>query len=66
MLGGVDQEKLGTDDLHACATINGDGLLSVQLLNTTKNAISCKLQVAGKYAEIVIPANSVETVRVGL
>ena len=58
--------ELGTDDLHACATINGDGLLSVQMLNTTKNAISCKLQIAGRYAEIVMPANSVQTVRVGL
>jgi glucosylceramidase len=55
-----------SDDLHACATINGDGLLSVQLLNTTKNAISCKLQIGGRYAEIVMPANSVQTVRVAM
>jgi glucosylceramidase len=61
VLGGV-----GSDDLHACATINGDGLLSVQLLNTTKNAISCKLQIGGRYAEIVMPANSVQTVRVAM
>jgi glucosylceramidase len=58
--------ELGSDDLHACATINGDGLLSVQLLNTTKNAIPCKLQIGGRYAEIVMPANSVQTVRVAM
>lgn len=59
-------DGLGADDLHACATINEDGLLSVQLLNTTKKAIPCKLQIAGQYAEIAIPANSVQTVRVEL
>jgi glucosylceramidase len=55
---------LGSDDLHACATINADGLLSVQLLNTTQEAISFKLQIADRYAEISIPANAVQTVRV--
>ena len=59
-------DGLGADDLHACATINEDGLLSVQLLNTTKNAIPCKLQIADRYAEITLPANSVQTVRVRL
>jgi hypothetical protein len=38
----------------------------VQLLNTTKNAIPCKLQIGGRYAEIVMPANSVQTVRVAM
>ncbi len=33
---------------------------------TTKEAIPYKLQVADKYAEIEIPANSVQTVRIGL
>lgn len=59
-------DDLDTDALHACATVNESGLLSVQLLNTTKNAIPCKLQIADRYAEITIPANSVQTVRVGL
>ncbi len=59
-------DALDPDALHACATVNGDGLLSVQLLNTTKNAIACKLQIADRYAEITIPANSVQTVRVRL
>jgi hypothetical protein len=46
------------------ATISADAILSVQLLNTTKEAIAYKLQIADRYAEIAIPANSVETVRV--
>ena len=57
---------LEPDDLHACATLNDDGLLSVHLLNTKKEAILFKLQIAEQYAEITIPANSVQTVRVQL
>lgn len=59
-------EGLGDDDLHACATVNSENVLSVQLLNTTKNDISCKLQIADQYADITIVANSVQTVRVQL
>ena len=54
---------LGPDDLHACATVNGDGLLSVQLLNTTAREIACGLQVGGRYAVVTVPANAVQTVR---
>jgi glucosylceramidase len=57
---------LGADDLHTCATVNGDGVLSVQMLNTTKEAIRYKLQIGEHYADIPIPANSVQTVRVVL
>ncbi len=57
---------LGEDDLHACATLNADNVLSVQLLNTTKRDISYKLQIEDQYADITIVANSVQTVRVQL
>jgi len=57
-------DGLDSDSLHACATINEDALVSVQLLNTTKEAIAYKLQISGGYADITIPANSVQTVRV--
>jgi glucosylceramidase len=60
-LGGLDP-----DALHACATINGDRLVSVQLLNTTKDAIALGLQIGGHHADVTIPANSVQTVRVQL
>ncbi|MEE4214567.1 MAG: glycoside hydrolase family 30 beta sandwich domain-containing protein [Bacteroidales bacterium] len=56
----------GDDDLHACATINDDNLLSVQLLNTTKKEIVWNLQIHGQYAEIIIDPNSVQTVQVQL
>ncbi len=59
-------DGLDADTLHACATINAERLLSVQLLNTSKKAVIYKLQITDRYAEIMIPANSVQTVRVPL
>ena len=59
-------DGLGADALHACATINDNALLSVQVLNTTKKVIAYKLQIAESYADITIPANSLQTVRVQL
>jgi glucosylceramidase len=55
---------LGDDALHASAAINEDGLLSVQLLNTTKEPISLGLQIGDEFAAIEMPANAVQTVRV--
>jgi glucosylceramidase len=59
-------DGLDSDALHASATINANALLSVQLLNTTKRAIDYKLQIADRFADITIPPNSVQTVRVQL
>ena len=57
---------LGADDLHACATVNADQLLSVQLLNTTKKPITASLQIGDRFAKIKVPANAVQTVRIQL
>ena len=57
---------LGEDDLHASAAVSPDGLLSVQLLNTTREAIRFNMQIGDEYAVIEIPANAVQTVRVQL
>lgn len=62
----LDIEELGKDDLHACATLNEEGILSVQLLNTTGKPIDYKLQIGAMYTEIKIAANSVQTVRIPL
>ena len=59
-------DGLGEDDVHACATINSENVLSVQLLNTTKKDISIKLQIEDQYADLTIVANSLQTVRVQL
>jgi len=59
-------DGLDEDALHACATINEDRILSVQLLNTTREKISFKLQLKEQYAEISLEANSLSTVQVQL
>jgi len=56
--------SLKPDALHASATIHADGLVSVQVLNTTQEPIDYALQLAEHVAEITIPANSLQTVRV--
>ncbi len=62
----IHRNALGQDDLHACATLNDAGMLSVQLLNTTGKPIACKLQIGRCYAELDLPANAVQTVRIQL
>ena len=59
-------EGLDDDALHASATINDADLLSVQLLNTTREPIRYALQIGAQHAEIVIPANALQTVQVQL
>ena len=41
------------DALHASATINADGLLSVQLLNTLKEPIEFNLQIGDQFPLII-------------
>lgn len=60
----LERGGLDADALHSCATLDAEGLLSVQVLNTTKQAIPYKLRIGDRFAEITIPANSVQTVRV--
>ncbi len=57
---------LGEDDLHASATLNGERLLSVQVLNTTRSAVRYGLQIGEQFAEVEIPANAIQTVRLQL
>jgi glucosylceramidase len=57
---------LDADALHASATVSPDGMLSVQVLNTTKQPIKYNLQIGRQYAEVSIAANAVQTVRVSL
>jgi len=57
---------LDADALHTCATIDSANILSVQVLNTTKNPIEYQLQIGQQHADVTIPANSVQTVRVQL
>lgn len=54
------------DALHACATINDTNILTIQLLNTTKEALEFSLQIEDQFAIIKMVPNSVQTVRIQL
>jgi glucosylceramidase len=46
--------------------VNDNGLLSVQLLNTTKQPVRLALQIGAQFADVEMPANAIQTVRVQL
>ena len=60
----INRVDLGSDDLHASATLNDDGLLSVQVLNTTKAPIDYTIEFGGRHAVVTVPANALQTVQV--
>ncbi len=58
--------ELEEDDIHTCATLNSDNLLSVQVLNTSNHEIQYNLQISNQYSPITIKSNAMQTVRVQL
>lgn len=56
--------NLGKDALHVCASVNKEGLISIQYLNTTKAPIATSLKIGEQFAEIVVEANAIQTVQV--
>ena len=62
----LDLDGPDNDAIHACATLNPDNLLSVQLLNTTKEDIPIGLQIKNQFAEISVGKNSLQTIQVQL
>lgn len=59
-------DGLDDDVMHASATINPDSLLTVQVLNTSKQPVSYLLQVGVQHAEVTIAENSLQTLRIQL
>jgi len=58
--------RLDADALHASASINDDRILSVQVLNTTKQPVEYALQIGAQYARVTIDANALQTLQVRL
>ncbi len=52
------------ENVYACATINDGGLLSIQILNTSKQPVDYSLQLGQQYASAVIDANALQTIRI--
>jgi glucosylceramidase len=57
---------LDPDAIHACASINDADLLTVQVLNTTNKPVDYRLQIGAQYAEVMITANALQTLRIPL
>ena len=57
---------LDSDALHASAAINDKGLISVQLLNTSKEVINFSLQIGQQFVQVAMPANAVQTISVNI
>jgi glucosylceramidase len=67
LLGDIPEDALLKDDLsqdtlHACATINQKNMISVQILNTSKQPIEYSIQVGGQFVKVQITANALQTV----
>ncbi len=54
------------DDLYACATVNSDNLLSIQVLNTSGSEIRYEIAINDQLAEVTIEANALQTIQVQL
>jgi glucosylceramidase len=52
--------------LHACATLNSEKILSVQILNPSKKPLDYTLQIGTRAAKVEITPNSLQTIRVQL
>ncbi|MFK8014010.1 MAG: glycoside hydrolase family 30 beta sandwich domain-containing protein [Gammaproteobacteria bacterium] len=57
---------LDADTLHASASVNDDGLLSVQILNTSQSPLDLALRIGARHASISMDANALYTIRVPL
>ena len=44
--------------------MNATGKVTVQALNTTKQAVEFSLQIGEEFAEIEMPANAVKTIQI--
>ena len=64
----VDQRKSLHEriarEVYSCSSLNDDGILTTQFLNTSKQEIEVNLQIGQQFATIILPANSLQTVRV--
>jgi glucosylceramidase len=54
------------DCLYACASINDENLLSLQVLNCAKQPMQYELQLGNQVAQVNLTANALQTIRVQL
>ncbi|MCP4077031.1 MAG: glycosyl hydrolase [Gammaproteobacteria bacterium] len=54
------------NDIYACATINAEKQITVQVLNTSKQTMEYALQIGHQHAAVTIDANSLQSIRIQL
>ena len=54
------------DSLYACATISSERVLTVQMLNTSKQRCEQHLQIGNRFALVQLDGNSLKTIRIRL
>ena len=57
-------DSLGDSAIYACASLNQENMLSIQVLNTARIPVDYQLQIGRQYAPMSIEANALQTVRV--
>ena len=62
----IHNNAAGTENLYACATLNDENVLSLQVLNTSKQEQDYSLQIGNRLTAVKIAANSLQTVRIQL
>ncbi len=60
----TDTGALGDDALHACATLGRGNMLTLQVLNTTRQPVDYALQVGAQSAAVRVDANALQTIRI--
>ena len=62
----ISHEQEIRENLYACATISSEGVLSVQILNTSKQRREYYIQIANSFAAVELDGNSLKTIRIRL
>lgn len=58
----VREEGIESNGIFASSSINPDGMISVQVLNTSKNDIKCHLDIGTQHAKLHVKKNSLQTI----
>jgi glucosylceramidase len=59
-------DKGTQETLYSCAILSNEGLLTVHILNISKQYRECRLQIATSFGVVNLEPNSLQTIRIQL
>jgi glucosylceramidase len=62
----ITDEELTQVGIYSCSSVNSDNVLSVQILNTNKEAVTFELQIETQVSLVNLPANCLQTIQIPL